>query len=156
MDELKQLEQLLNQLLSGIQETIQSGEVLSDDFQGMIAQELGYLTSRIDELKSAEVPVLPPLEKAMPSSVINAFKFDPKRGNLLVQFRGKFPNEEGPIYQYEGASPQIFNLFRRGAIPARTNGANRWGSWFSGKSPSMGSSMNVLLKGLNLPYIKLT
>ena len=156
MDELQQLEQLLNQLLSGIQETIQSGEILSDEFQGMLAQELGYLTNRIDEIKSAEIPVLPPLEKAMPSSVINAFKYDPKKGNLLVQFKGKFPNEEGPIYSYENASPQIFNLFKRGAIPAKTDGLNRWGSWFKGKNPSMGSSMNVLLKGLGLPYTKLT
>ena len=157
VDELQNLERLLNELLSGIHEVIQSGEILSDEIQGMIAEELGYLTKRIDELKSAQVPVLPPLDKSpIDSSVINAFKYDPKQGNLLVQFKGKFPNEEGPIYSYENASPQIFNLFKRGAIPAKTDGANRWGSWFKGKNPSMGSSMNVLLKGLNLPYTKLT
>lgn len=156
MDELQKLEQLLNQLLGTIQSVVQSGEILSDEFQGVLAQELQYLTSRIDELKSAEVPILPPLEKSMPSSVINAFKFDPKRGNLLVQFKGKWPTEEGPIYSYENASPQIFNLFKRGAIPAKTDGSNRWSSWWKGKNPSMGSSMNVLLKGLGLPYQKLT
>lgn len=156
MDELQNLEQLLNELLSGIGSVIQSGEELSDDFQGVLAQELDYLTSRIDELRASQTPTIPPLDKSMDSSVINAFKYDPKNGNLLVQFKGKFPNEEGSIYSYGGVPPQMFNLFRRGAIPAKTDGSNRWGSWWKGKSPSMGSSMNVLLKQAGFPYQRIT
>lgn len=49
--ELKLLEKLIDQLLSGIQDTLQSGEVLSDEFQGALAQELEATTSRIDQLK---------------------------------------------------------------------------------------------------------
>ena len=81
---------------------------------------------------------------------------DPKNGNLLVQYKGKYPNEEGSIYSYQGVDPQIFELFRNGSIPARTNGANQWGSWWKTKVPSAGASMNVLLKGLGIPYTKLT
>lgn len=154
MDELQNFENLLQTLLSGIQETIQSGEILTDEFQGQLAQELVYLTSRIDELK-ATIQSIPPLDKSMDSSVIEAFKYD-KKGNLLVQFKGKWPNAKGSIYSYGGVPPEIFYLFRKGSVPARTDGRNRFGQWWKGKTPSMGSSMNVLLKGLGLPYIRLT
>ena len=49
--ELALLEQLLDELLAGIQDVLQSGEVLSDEFQGAIAQELEQTTSRIDQLR---------------------------------------------------------------------------------------------------------
>ena len=156
MGEIEKLQNLLNQLLNGIQIVVQSGEQISDEFQGQLAEELQFLTSRIDELKQEQVPIVPDLDKSMDSSVINAFKFDPKNGNLLVQFKGKFPNEAGSVYSYGGVGPQIFELFKRGAIPAKTRGKNQWGSWWEGKSPSMGSSMNVLLKQMGLPVTKLT
>lgn len=155
MDELQTLQQLLQELLNGIQEVVQSGETLSDEFQGTIAQELDFLTSRIDELMAA-TPTIPPLDKSIPSSVINAFKYDPKSGKLLVQFKGKYPNPEGSIYSYGGVPKEIFELFRKGAIPAKTKGSNRWGNWWEGKTPSAGSSMNVLLKQMGFPYTKLT
>lgn len=50
--ELETLEQLLNELLAGIQDVLQSGEILSDEFQGAIAQELEHTTSRIDQLRA--------------------------------------------------------------------------------------------------------
>lgn len=49
--ELAELESLIDQLLNGLQETIQSGEILSDEFQAMIAQELTNTTDRVDFLK---------------------------------------------------------------------------------------------------------
>lgn len=57
--ELELLENLLDELLSAIQTAIQSGEDLSDEFQGMLAQELEYTTQRIDQLRSEtqEIPV---------------------------------------------------------------------------------------------------
>jgi hypothetical protein len=48
----RQLESLLNELLSGIQEVLQSGEILSDEFQGLIAQELEQLTNEIDQINT--------------------------------------------------------------------------------------------------------
>lgn len=159
MDELETLEQLLQEFLSGIQEVLQSGETLSEAFQGQASEYLNMLTSRIDEViieRGTQATEIPPLKKAIPSSVINAFKYDDKSGNLLVQFKGKYPNEEGSVYSYGGVPKDIFELFRRGAIPAKTDGANKWGAWWKGKSPSAGSSMNVLLKGMGYPYKKLS
>jgi len=51
MDELQTLESLLDELLKGIQDLLLSGEVLSDEFQGLLAQELEATTSRIDFLR---------------------------------------------------------------------------------------------------------
>lgn len=51
-EELQLLEDLINQLLIGIQETLQSGEILSDEFQGALAQELQTTTNRIDQLRA--------------------------------------------------------------------------------------------------------
>jgi hypothetical protein len=54
--ELEQLEALIEELLAGIQEALQSGETLSDEFQGQIADELEAATSRIDQLRSQQAP----------------------------------------------------------------------------------------------------
>src|SRR3954471_10537187 len=50
-EEINALEELIEELLRGIQEVLQSGEVLSDEFQGAIAQELETTTIRIDQLR---------------------------------------------------------------------------------------------------------
>jgi len=50
------LERLLDELLRGIQDVLQSGEVLSDEFQGMLAEEIGELTRQIDEAYAQEQP----------------------------------------------------------------------------------------------------
>lgn len=52
--ELEELESLLDELLRGIQDVLQSGEVLNDEFQGMLAEELSYLTNRIDEINQEQ------------------------------------------------------------------------------------------------------
>lgn len=62
MDEITNLERLLDQLLDTLESVLQSGEILSDEFQGTIAQELNYLTTRIDELRSQPSgPIEPPI-----------------------------------------------------------------------------------------------
>jgi hypothetical protein len=50
-EELALLEDLLDQLVKGIQDAIQSGEVLSDEFQGLLAQEIGQTMDRITSLQ---------------------------------------------------------------------------------------------------------
>lgn len=160
--ELQALEELLDQLLRGIQDILQSGEILTDEFQGILAQELDVTTTRIDQLRG-EVNALPSiptqepdLNPAMPSSNIGAFGYDEDNGRLLVQFLGQYPNKQGPIYAYGGVPRQIFDLFRRGAVPARTDGKNRWGKWWKGKVPSAGASMYTLIKEAGYPYQRLS
>ena len=154
MNEIETLESLLNELLSGIQEVMQSGEILTDQFQMVLAEELNYLTTRIDKLRaSASVQTgTPELQEAMPSSNVSGFNYDDKTGKLYVQFLGKYPNRQGSVYEYDNVPKQIFELFRRGAIPARTKGSNRWGKWWEGKVPSIGASLYTLLAQSQYPY----
>jgi hypothetical protein len=66
-EELNSLESLLDELLAGIQSVLQSGEVLSDEFQGMLAQELDNTFNHIEQLKTQQSGLISP-ESANPSS----------------------------------------------------------------------------------------
>lgn len=166
--QLQLLEQLLDELLQGIQDVLQSGEILSDEFQGMLAQELEFTTARIDQLRGQigqespadglppNPPQQQPITEAMPSSNIEGFAYDDKNGRLLVRFLGKHPDRNGPIYGYEGVPQNIFEIFRKGAIPAKTNGKNKWGEWWQGKYPSIGAAMSHLIKAGGYPYQRLS
>jgi hypothetical protein len=163
----EELEALLHELLSGIQRVIQSGEILSDEFQGMLAQTLESLLTEIDQLRSqnpvdglppppAAPPEQPQLNAGMPSSNIHSFGYDDKTGRLLVKFQGDYPQENGPVYAYGGVPKVIFDLFQKGAVPARTDGRNKWGSWWRGKVPSLGASLFTLIKNGGYQYQRLT
>lgn len=54
MPEIEELEELLRELLAGVQELLQSGEILSDEFQGEVARTLINLTDRIDALSAQQ------------------------------------------------------------------------------------------------------
>lgn len=163
-EEIAFLEQTLDELLAGIMEALQSGEVLSDEFQGLLAQGIEETINRIDELRQQNpvdgLPPIPPqepkLNPGMPSSNINSFGYDPENQKLLVKFQGDYPQENGPIYGYDGIPEVIFNLFRQGAIPARTDGKNKWGLWWKGKVPSLGASLYTLIKNGGYPYQRLS
>ncbi len=63
MKKKSELESLLKELLLGIQDTLASGEILSDDFQGLLAQTINNLTNRIDELsnQAQQEPAIQPI-----------------------------------------------------------------------------------------------
>jgi hypothetical protein len=82
------------------------------------------------------------------SSTIFGFQYDPKRLALRVKFQG-----DG-VYEYEGVPPEIFKLFQKGAISAKTDGQNEYGKWWRGKNPSLGGSMYALIKMGGYPYHK--
>jgi hypothetical protein len=156
--ELQELEGLLQELLQAIQLVFNSGEVLSDEIQGQIAQTLELLYNRIEALRGeVNGPISPPeITAGMPSSNVEGFAYDDKTNRLYVRFLGKHPNRNGPIYSYEGVPPVMFDLFRRGAVPARTDGQNKWGKWWKGKVPSLGASVYTLLKLGRFPYQRLS
>ncbi len=160
MNELQEFQGLLQELLQAIQLSMQSGEQLPDEMQGQIAQTLELLYNRIEGLMGQEIPPTPQaqteLQQAMPSSNIESFGYDDKNGRLLVRFLGDYPNRNGPVYGYEGVPKNIFELFRQGAIPARTQGKNKWGSWWKGKVPSAGASLYTLIKNGGYQYKRLS
>lgn len=152
---VQELRQLLQELLLVLGQVNASGEVLSDEFQGQIAQTLQLLVDRINQGEITPQPI-PQMDQAMPSSNVNGYKYDPARRRLYVQFLGKHPNRNGPVYSYQNVPPVIYELFRMGSAAARTEGRNRWGNWWRGKSPSMGASVYTLLRLAGFPYQRLT
>lgn len=96
------------------------------------------------------------LTEGGPSSNVESFGYDDKTGQLLVRFLGKYPDRNGPIYSYGGIPKEIFDLFQKGAVPARTDGQNKWGRWWKGKYPSLGSALYHLIKIQGYPYTKLS
>lgn len=154
--ELQELEELLRELLEALEFIMQSGEELNDELQGEIARTLEKLYDKIEQLRgeSPTVSPVPQMTPSMPSSNVEGFSYDDENNRLYVRFLGDYPNRNGPIYSYENVPPVIFELFKRGSVPARTDGKNKWGTWWKGKVPSIGASVYGLLKLGGFPYAK--
>jgi KTSC domain len=136
---------------------------LDDDMMMALAELLNAASERLTEMEQEpEGPIGGPgprpddITPAMPSSNVEGFAYDDKTGRMLVRFLGKYPDKEGPIYGYEGIPKNIFEIFRKGGIPAKTNGKNKWGTWWQGKYPSIGAAMYHLIRAGNYPYQRLS
>ncbi len=110
---------------------------------------VGTLQNRLPQDRQGEQDGVP--KAPAQSSTIYGFQYDPKSKKLRVRFN------EGGVYEYEGVPPQIYSIFERGAIPAKTAGSNRWGRWWVGKrDPSYGASFHSLIKLGGYPYEKIS
>lgn len=83
------------------------------------------------------------------SSNIYGFQYNPRDGRLKVRF------QSGSVYSYDAVPPQIFKIFQSGAIPAKTDGHNKFGMWWKGKNPSLGAAFHELIKLGGYPYKRL-
>lgn len=90
----------------------------------------------------------------IPSSNVFFTDYDPLTQQMLVKFNGKDRRDSGPSYVYGGVPPEIADMVETGAIPAKTLGKNKFGSWWPGKKPSVGASTSELLKNGPFPYQK--
>lgn len=160
----QRIQELKDALMAVFQLIEQSGEPMTPELESMLVQVMEHVATRIQQLRQEEQqgqavlqqPTPEQIEPGMPSSNVEGFAFDPKTNRLLVRFLGKYPNRNGPIYAYDGVPPVIFDLFRKGAIPARTNGKNRWGKWWKGKVPSLGAALYSLIKSQGYNYQRLS
>jgi hypothetical protein len=157
MNDIQELEAMLRDLLGIIQQVLESGETIDDEIQGAIAQTLELLMGKIETLREqgGQLPSGPTpqqIQPGGPSSNVEGFAYDPRTNKLLVRFLGDYPNKNGPIYGYDKVPPEIFDLLRKGAVPARTDGQNKWGKWFKGKVPSFGASVFTLIKNGGYNY----
>lgn len=160
--EIERLENILDDLISSAQRVLQIQGSLTDEYQNLIADQISWLTNRIEELYEEESPAdgLPPAlnqppqvpHAEYPSSNINGFQYDPETQNLTVKFQDKYPGQNGPIYSYQGVPPYIYDVFRRGAVAPKTSGKNAWHTWKEGVTPSHGAAMYALIKQGNFPY----
>lgn len=154
-EKIDQLKEALREVMMIIAERNQP---LSEDLKVLLVQVMEHVAQRIKELRSQEQeggPILTP-EKPLtpgpfPSSNINAFDYDYETGQLKVKFQGKDVADAGPTYTYEGVPKFIFDIFRRGAVPPKTSGKNKWHTWKKGVMPSLGAAMYHLIR-TNYPY----
>lgn len=173
-DRVQELQAALDELVDALQEVLASGEVIPDDILGMIADEIDSTMDEIEQLSGETPPgpgpvqppqnpsvpsggAVPPLEAAPhPSSNINAFRYDPTTQKLFIKFQGKYPQQNGPVYSYEGVPGNLFNLLRRGAVAPRTSGKNAWHTWKEGVTPSHGAAAYALIREGGYPYQRLS
>ena len=164
-EEISLLESLIDEIIASLQAIIQSGEQLSDEFQGMLANELEKTLDRIQQLKS-QSPVdqlpppaaaAPPLEPGpFPSSNVNSFKYNPKTEELFVKFHGAESAGSGPIYRYQGVPRNIYDVFSKGRVAPKTSGQNQYHRWIKGVTPSLGASLYALIRNGGFQYQKLS
>ena len=106
------------------------------------------------DLSSSTTPEVP--SGQFPSSNVNGYKYDPDTGELLVQFHGPYPQAEGSIYSYKDVPKYIYDVFSKGAIGPKTSGSNAYHTWNRGVTPSLGGSLNALLKAGGFEYSRIS
>ena len=76
------------------------------------------------------------------SSNVKKIMYNDEIREMVIQFNS------GDIYTYYDINFSLFQAVFNGAGICRTEGSNRWGSWFIGKTPSVGAAVNQLLDGV--------
>lgn len=154
--ELELLEQLIDQLLAGIQDVIHSGEILSDEFQGMLAQELEVTVNRIDQLKSevSQLPIEAPQQPISPDAQL-LWILAGQQEQAFISYLREFPSKETEallnnptalshtIDQLNRMMPQGEQPYIDGIKHADLNSSNIWGTAYD---PSTGK-MKVRFQG---------
>jgi hypothetical protein len=155
------MDELLNYVTQLIDYIEANGANLNSETQKELAIFLQEVMQFIAEFQQP-VEGLPPTQPISelepgpyPSSNINGFKYDYKTGKLLVKFMGKDTADSGPVYSYEGVPKFIYDVFRKGAVPPKTSGRNKWHQWQEGVMPSLGAAMYHLIR-TNYPYQRIS
>jgi hypothetical protein len=155
MDELVQYFQTLLQYAQA------NAQKLNPASQQALAQLLSQFMEIIQQqTQTQELPTgqpnVPQLQPGpYPSSNVNSFKYNPQNQELYVKFHGKDTAESGPTYKYSGVPRFIYDVFSRGAIGPKTSGQNRYHRWIKGVTPSLGGTLNALIKAGQYPYAKI-
>jgi hypothetical protein len=90
------------------------------------------------------------------SSNVNGFKYNPDTGELLVQFHGPYPQAAGSVYSYQGVPKYIYDVFAKGGVGPKTSGQNRYHRWIKDVTPSLGGTLNALVKAGGFAYTRLS
>ena len=76
------------------------------------------------------------------SSNVKKIMYNDEIRQMVIQFHS------GDLYTYYDIDFALFQEVMNGAGICRTEGSNRWGSWYVGKTPSVGAAVNQLLDGV--------
>ena len=153
----------LGELILLFSQTIeeQSNKMAEQGDINAIEREQAEISEQVAPQGEEGAPVtggnIPKLQQAPhESSNINAFRYNPENQQLFVKFQGKYPQQNGPVYKYEGVPDFIFNVFSRGAVAPKTSGSNQWHTWRKGVTPSHGAAMAALIKNGGYPYQRMS
>lgn len=152
----------MNEIIDLLESLMRQAAELSDELsEEEMAEVINVFKNAIELIMNSEKgteglePSAPEVPAGnYPSSNVNGFKFDPKTGELLVQFHGKYPQAEGPVYSYGGVPPYLYDIIAKGAIGPKTSGKNKYHEWIKGVTPSLGGTVNAILKAGGFPYKK--
>ena len=121
--------ELIWELAGGDPETfVKYLRTVPDDSLDDLRDDPQKLAATISILSGSGPP--PPKEREgipsapLDSSNIYGFQYDPQSRKLLVKFQGNKGYGQGPTYEYSRVPKFIYNLFKDGAISAKTTGKN--------------------------------
>ena len=75
------------------------------------------------------------------SSNVDRIMYNDETFEMVVKFN------DGAYYTYYDVEFDLFLNVMNGAAVCRTEGKNKWGEWYVGKTPSVGAAVNQLLEG---------
>lgn len=82
------------------------------------------------------------------SSNVNRILFNDENNELTIKFN------DGDIYTYKDVEFSVFMDVKDGLAACLTDGESKWGSWYVGKSPSVGAAVYQILVDGGYSYSK--
>ena len=152
----------MDQVIDLLQQLMQQAGELSDELSDEEMAEITRIFSEAIELiEQGNAEALGPDQIEVPasgidSSNVNGFRYDPDNEELLVQFHGPFPDAAGSVYSYKNVPSYLYDILSRGALGPKTSGKNRYHKWIKGVTPSLGGSVNAILKAGGFEYKRLS
>ena len=141
-----ELEDILDRLLQTIEEVMQSGEVLSDEFQGVLAETIRDLSNEIDEAREQPPP---PVEGSVSNDAQLLWVLSGSQPQAFLSYLRTFPTPatqallnnptalNATIEQLQRQMPQGEQPVVDGIPHADLNSSNIWGANYDPRSGKM-------------------
>lgn len=114
---------------------------------GALDKVMNEINNTQSERPPGQVDGVP--QAPLQSSNVYGYRYDPIQKKLKVRF------QNGSVYSYDQVPKMIFDAFSQGSGVARTTGKNKFGRWWTSKSPSLGASVHQILIAGKFPYQKI-
>jgi len=122
---VQQLEQLLREFIGSIQQVMQSGEELSDEFQGQVAQVLSALSNKISqekekqaEIQEVEAEQAEVVQEVSPSEPISPTGKPPIGGEVPPLEPAPYESSNINAFRYDPKNQQLYVKFQ-GKYPSQ-------------------------------------
>jgi hypothetical protein len=138
----------------------QDNAEISDEFKGTPWKDRGYVawlgwggtegiewaSSKLDQIRmDFEI-----IQGQVNSSNVDSYRYNDVNGTLDITFNS------GDRYRYYNVTDSEFEEIILGVAVAETTGSNEYGSWFTGKIPSVGAAIWKFLRDTGKRYTRLS